>query len=503
MRTPAQVEKIGAFDMSVAQNNKGPRQKLDPPLPHNRDAELALLAACLADNNAIAKARAILGAHDFYESQHIHLFGHMLDLLDAGIGVDLLTLTDKIEKEGELQLVGGHAYIASLTDGLLRSTHLEHHAAIIKRKAQLRQILHAVDSVRSNAYHYDANPRRIMDDVAARFQFIEKETSSAPTSSFFDTYAEFENAPPLSFAIEGFLQNDATTGIAGLSGDSKTWTALSIIRALLFGPGKLWNLFEVPQRAGKVIYLIPESSRTPFKHRLQLMKLYDEICSGRLLVRTLSKGPTPSLTDAELLREAKGAHIIIDTAVRFLGDVDESSGTAIAEGLSKDFLDLLRADAMSVIPLFHSPKSFATQTVMSLENMIRGSSEFGAVLATAWGVRQIDEATNTVHVQNLKPRDFEPCGPFQLVGRPYIDQESDFHLLKKPGECGTLAEEQLNEHNDSLQQQKTDRKAMVKAWMTTDPNESAKEQHAKFHALGIPIKLDTVERYRKEVRRGA
>ena len=80
------------------------------------------------------------------------------------------------------------------------------------------------------------------------------------------------------------------TAIAGLSENGKTWVSLNLAAALLFGPGRLWDFFEVAERAEKVIYLIPEASRATFKTRLKLMGLYDEI-GKRLFVRTLHQGP--------------------------------------------------------------------------------------------------------------------------------------------------------------------------------------------------------------------
>ena len=99
-----------------------------------------------------------------------------------------------------------------------------------------------------------------------------------------------------------------------------------------------WTLFNVPERAERVIYLIPESTIGPFKHRLERMGLYEEIRSGRLFTRTLSKGPTPSLQDPRLVRAAKNAHIICDTGIRFmLNMADENSASEAAKGLSEVF----------------------------------------------------------------------------------------------------------------------------------------------------------------------
>jgi hypothetical protein len=279
-----------------------------------------------------------------------------------------------------------------------------------------------------------------------------------------------------------------------------------LIRALLFGPGKLWNWFDVPERAERCVYLIPESSRGPIKDRLQRMDLYDELRTGRLLIRTLNMGKAPVLDDPQLLSVARNATVVLDTGIRFMQVTDEASAVEIAEGLSNDMLGLLRAEADSVLPLFHSPKSFQKESVMTLENMIRGSSELGAVLATAWGIKQIDREQNVVHVQNLKPRDFEPCGPFELIGRPHIDRDGDFVMLKNPEECGSLLDEQpeLNKGGGAPHAQreaKAANLALMRAWLENERDLTGPELKEKFKGVGIALNDSTIRGYKKTLKK--
>lgn len=318
----------------------------------------------------------------------------------------------------------------------------------------------------------------------------------------FHSYDEFENAPPLSFAIEGFLQQDGITAIAGLSGHGKTFVALSLARSLLFGPRKLWDWFQVTERAERVVYLIPESTLTPFKHRLKLMGLYEEIASGRLLVRTLSKGPTLPLDDKKLLWAVKSAHVFLDTGIRFLEDkVDEKSGSDMARTLSNDLVGLLGAGAKSVVILFHAPKEFKKSEVMTLENIIRGSGELGAILSSAWGIKQIDDKSCTIYVQNIKPRDFEPCGPFELMMRPSIDQTQDLQMYKKPGETGALHEEQPDinpKNNEKRKEARAANLALYKSWIDSDPSLSTKEIRDRFASMSINVKETTIRGYKHD-----
>ena len=214
-----------------------------------------------------------------------------------------------------------------------------------------------------------------------------------------------------------------------------------------------WDMADRGIGTGKMLLTVPETAEmlgvsewlvTPFKHRLRLFGLYEYLAPSdeRLLVRTLSKGPTPCLSDPRILYAAKSAHVILDTAVRFSTEGDENSARDNQQGLASDIFALLGAGARSVLAAHHSPKPFAKENVMRLENVLRGSGDIGAMLTTAWGIKQLDAAQNIIHVENVKPRDFQPCGPFQIIGRPFIDQAGDFLLHKRPGECGSLMDEQ-------------------------------------------------------------
>jgi len=69
---------------------------------------------------------------------------------------------------------------------------------------------------------------------------------------------------------------------------------------------------------------------------------------------------------------------------------------------------------------------------MTLENVLRGSGDIGAMLSTCWGLRQIDKAKNQIYIANCKPRDFDPCGNFIIQGRPSIDETGYFEMVEEP-----------------------------------------------------------------------
>jgi hypothetical protein len=250
------------------------------------------------------------------------------------------------------------------------------------------------------------------------------------------TFAEYQAATPPEFIIDQILQSDGATVFAGLAGHGKSWILLNIVRSLLTGE-KLFGYFPVIERSKRVILLTPEISLGQFKRRAELFGLGQFIENEQLFVQTLSKYPMVKLRDAALLLCAGGADIILDTFVRFM-DGDENSSGDNNRGLAEGIFRLLNAGARSVIGAAHAPKGFEKSDHMTLENMIRGSGDIGAMLSTAYGVRQIDPVANILHVECIKPRDINPVQPFQITGRPYIDSHEGFKLTLKPGDAGPL-----------------------------------------------------------------
>jgi hypothetical protein len=109
-------------------------------------------------------------------------------------------------------------------------------------------------------------------------------------------------------------------------------------------------------------------------------------------------------------------------------------GSASDHRAFADLLFKLQAHgARTIAGAHHSPKAFESKEAITLENALRGSGDVGAMLATCWAVKQINADSNRLHLKNVKARDFEPCKPFELEGRPWIDQTGSFKMTAPPG----------------------------------------------------------------------
>jgi replicative DNA helicase len=134
-------------------------------LPHNLEAERSVLGAILIDNESYNIAAAVIDARAFFRDAHRRVFERMIDLAERSQPIDLVTLKEELERAGDLEEVGGPAYIASLVDGVPRATNVEYYAKIVKEKATLRSLIFSANKILSNAYEADQEADLILDEA--------------------------------------------------------------------------------------------------------------------------------------------------------------------------------------------------------------------------------------------------------------------------------------------------------------------------------------------------
>jgi replicative DNA helicase len=134
-------------------------------LPHNLEAERSVLGAILLHNDAFNFAAEVIDAKDFFRDAHRRIFDKMVKLAERGDAIDLVTLKEELGRAGELEEVGGPAYITALVDGVPRSTNVEHYARIIKEKATLRNLIFSANKILSSAYEAEEEADLILDQA--------------------------------------------------------------------------------------------------------------------------------------------------------------------------------------------------------------------------------------------------------------------------------------------------------------------------------------------------
>ena len=134
-------------------------------LPHNLEAERSVLGAILVHNDAFNLAAQVIDSRDFYRDAHRRIFDCMVALNERHHAIDFVTLKEELARAGELDEVGGPAYVAALADGVPRATNVEYYARIVKEKSTLRNLIYAATKIVANAYEADQESDLILDEA--------------------------------------------------------------------------------------------------------------------------------------------------------------------------------------------------------------------------------------------------------------------------------------------------------------------------------------------------
>lgn len=385
--------------------------------------ERSLLGAVLESPEVWPQAASIKPA-DFSLDYHRQIWSAMLALHANSETVDLAAIAARLDGRVPID------YLASLVDGVVH-VNAPLYVQRVRTAARDREFHTLLERLSTAA---DVDRLTVVDELR---QLLTAPADGEDWRGIFHTFAEFEGSRPLEFAISGFLPFDGITLIGGLASHAKTLTMLAMTRALLAAESLFgWAPFSVSQPAQRVVYLIPESSIGPFWSRLQMFRLQEFLHDDRLLVRTLShREQQVDLTDRRILRSAEGSHVFLDTATRFMSGGEDAENTRV---FANKLFQLLAAGALTATGAHHAPKSFEEAKFMTLENILRGSGDLGAMLSAGWGLRQTDKERNTVFVGNVKARDFEPIAPFVIQGRPSLDERGSFTMIEPPGQARPL-----------------------------------------------------------------
>ena len=110
-------------------------------MPHNYEAEQALLGCIMLDPRVQIEIASSLKKEDFFTEAHQNIFGVMEDLIRKNQPVDLITLTDELEKDGHLKEVGGIAYLTGLSNVIPSSANYKKYYSIVTRDSMLRKLI--------------------------------------------------------------------------------------------------------------------------------------------------------------------------------------------------------------------------------------------------------------------------------------------------------------------------------------------------------------------------
>jgi len=174
--------------------------------PQSKDAESAVIGCMLIDSQAIPKALQILNVDSFYNSSNAIIFKIMMNLFDQSKTIDTITVIAELEKQGEIDNVGGAYYVTGLSSEAPTSENIEYYAKLVQEKFILRKIIETSRNL--STYAYEAK-----EDIASILDKAEQTIFELSQNS---ERGQFQSVEPLLHNVMDKLGSAKSEGVAGI-----------------------------------------------------------------------------------------------------------------------------------------------------------------------------------------------------------------------------------------------------------------------------------------------
>ncbi len=148
--------------------------------PQSLEAEMSILGGILLDNAAMNRVIEILTPEEFYRESHRKILRAMIDLNSVSEPCDLITLSTILKKKGELDEVGGGAYLATLVDYVPTAANIVYYCKIVKERATVRSLITAATEIVTQSYEEQSDVNELLD-LAQKSIFAISENKLRPS----------------------------------------------------------------------------------------------------------------------------------------------------------------------------------------------------------------------------------------------------------------------------------------------------------------------------------
>ena len=263
-----------------------------PSVPHSREAEEAVVGAVLINSEAYYDVAQFLAADDFYIHRNKWIWEAFARLHEQRIPVDLLTLSEELDRAGQLADVGGSAYLTSMINQVPSSLNAESYGRIVEGHSVRRKMINAANKIASIAYNEASTVDEVMNEAEkAVFNVSERRLKhdllpiSSVLSDYYDRIDELAKHPDEIHGVPtGFIDLDRMlTGlqpsdlliIAGRPGQGKTGFLLSLAKNAALIHKKHVAIFSLEMSNEQVVQRLIAQETGIDSQRLRNGKLND------------------------------------------------------------------------------------------------------------------------------------------------------------------------------------------------------------------------------------
>jgi replicative DNA helicase len=296
--------------------------------PQSIEAEQSVLGAVLIDRDAVIEVAEFLRPDDFYRQQNGLIYGAVLELYERREPIDIVTVSEVLERNGQLEQVGGSAYLTGLINLTPTAVNAVHYARIVERKAVLRNLIAAAGRIAGIGYDDQADVSEAIDRSEQElFAVSQKRLVSgfSPLKTLlFSAYDRLDylhqHKGEISGVRSGFAELDALTAgfqksdliiVAARPSIGKTSLALNIAEHAAVTEGKTVGIFSLEMSKEQLVLRLLSSVAKIDSSRLRTGFL-EEMDFTRLApaMNSLAEAPvyiddTPNISTMELRTKAR------------------------------------------------------------------------------------------------------------------------------------------------------------------------------------------------------
>ncbi len=149
----------------MKKNNENINNKINIQ-PYSIEAEQSTLGGLILDNNKLENINEIIKKDDFFYKSHQIIFEEMNKLSILYKPIDIITLSESLEKNKKLEKIGGFNYLVEISQNINNLSNINHYAQIIKEKSTLRKIINIANEIILTSYNPNGKDSKDIIDIA-------------------------------------------------------------------------------------------------------------------------------------------------------------------------------------------------------------------------------------------------------------------------------------------------------------------------------------------------
>jgi len=313
-------------------NAEGPALPTTTTIPHNREAEEAVVGAVLINPEVYYDLAQFLQADDFYIHRHRWIWEAFTRLHEGRIPLDFLTVTEELERAGQLAEIGGPAYLTALLNQVPTSLHAEAYGHMVEAEAIRRRMLTAANQIATLAYDQQEQVENVIEEAEKSiFSVSERRLRhdvlpiSNVLSDYYDRIDELARRPEDIFGVPtGFIDLDRMLAglqpsdlliIAGRPGQGKSGFLLSVAKNAALLHKKHVAIFSLEMSNEQVVQRLLAQETGIDSQRLRTGKLNED--EWPLLTHSIEVlgdthiylDDTPAITPLQLRTKCRRLHM--------------------------------------------------------------------------------------------------------------------------------------------------------------------------------------------------